>query len=163
MDRDALEYLMMIVENETPNFEFGNDFRGVMKSYGDVKMRIPPDARMSDNVIDRRGGRKPKEGPFVMGDNVERDETGEIVWKRERDLPPVPKMFEHDLLRTIFENVPQSYYSMQDDMREVRPQQEGPPMDREEMRRLIEAIMGPRQTPDAAQATPSLMRLLGVR
>lgn len=160
MDRNALDYLMMITEEaDKPDPNAFPDFKGIIDAFGGLKMRIPEGARMSDNVIDRRGGRKPKEGPFVMPDNIERDESGELVWKRDDEQPPIPKMFEHDVLRTIYENVPQSYYWLRDDMRDAKPLQERGPMDRQEMQKLIDAIIG--KQPDARSAP--LMRILGLR
>ena len=125
MDRQALDYLLMMVENEPPNFEFNEDFDGIAKAFGDLKMRVPPDARMSDNVVDMRKAnpaQKPKRSP--LPDNMELNrETGEIIWKPEDEQPPLPKMFEHDVRRTIFENVTPSFYADQQFEREERARQ----------------------------------------
>lgn len=163
MDRDALDYLMMMTqEADRPDPTQLRDLRGIVNAFGGLKMRIPEGARMSDNVIDRRGGRTPEEPPFVMPDNVERDpETGQIVWKRESEQPPIPKMFEHDVLRTIFENVPQSYYWMRDDMRDVKPMQDGPALDRDAMQRKIDEVLRQGKSTNRAQLSP-LLRLLGL-
>jgi hypothetical protein len=127
MDQKALDYLLMMHQNESPPLRFNGDmedFRGIMQAFGDLDMKIPPDARMSDNVIDMRPGKKRGRVKREMPDNIEiSPHTGILDYKPEDDQPPLPKMFEHDVRRTIFENVLPHYYYSQQFEREWREQQ----------------------------------------
>jgi hypothetical protein len=123
-EQKALDYLMMMRQNESPALYSSGELRdlsGIMDAFGDLKMTIPPDARMSDNVVDMRRGKKRGRDKREMPDNIEINPfTGVLDYKPEDDQPPLPKMFEHDVRRAIFENVRPFYYDQHEFDRKAR-------------------------------------------
>jgi hypothetical protein len=155
MYRNVLEFLMNMKRDE-PRADVSS-FRDIVDVFGDLEMRIPRDARMSDNVIDRRDGKTPEEPPYELPDNIE---PGTGSWKAMSEQPPIPEMFAEDVMRVIRESGPGGT----EYMNASRTSREPGGMDRKEMQDLIDAIMGggPNRTPTDAQYAP-LMRLLGMR